>query len=367
MKIGLVLPGFSANENDWGIPALYNFVRTLAATNDVHVIALEYPCRRGAYRFFNATVHALGGAHRGKRDAPRLVADALTTLRGENARKSFDLLHAFWVNKAGWIAQLAARFLRVPFIASVAGGELTRLREINYGGQINFVERSTIASVLRGATRVTVGSRYLQRIASQWRDDALIVPLGVDTSFFALHPNPLPQVERKSRLLNVGSLLPVKAQIKLLDALAHIPNACLEIIGGGTLQPELYDSARARGIAARVHFAGEIPHDRLAEKYRAADIVVQSSLHEAQGLAMLEAAACGRAMAGTPVGILPELAERGAAIAANGFEVGDLVEAIDGAMGRQAEMAARAREIAATEFSLDAANKKWIRLYESMV
>ncbi|MGP1614910.1 MAG: PepSY domain-containing protein, partial [Pollutimonas bauzanensis] len=42
-------------------------------------------------------------------------------------------------------------------------------------------------------------------------------------------------------------------------------------------------------------------------KGTAADVFVQTSRHEAQGMALLEAAACGVPPVGTPVGVLPEL------------------------------------------------------------
>jgi len=65
MKIGLVLPGFSANEKDWCIPALLDYVRVLARANSVHVFALEYPYRRDDYDVFGATIHSLNGGNRG--------------------------------------------------------------------------------------------------------------------------------------------------------------------------------------------------------------------------------------------------------------------------------------------------------------
>lgn len=106
-------------------------------------------------------------------------------------------------------------------------------------------------------------------------------------------------------------------------------------------------------------------HDALAQRYCEADVFVQASLHEAQGMSVLEAAACGMAIAGTPVGVLPELAERGGAIAASGFDANAIAEAIRCAMVRRKELGCRAREIVEKEFSVDVTCTHWRDLYDS--
>lgn len=366
MKIGIVLPGFGADAHDWCIPALYDFVRALAQKNEIHVFALEYPYKRSQYDFFGARVHALGGAHRGKLYAPHLWSDAFSEIFAEHRRSKFDLLHAFWVNKPGVIAGIAARFLGVPFIASVAGGELVALRQIGYGGQLNRVERTMIGWVMKRADRVTVGAHYLQAIAARWRRDVQVIPLGVDTNLFSSHPSIDSHAEM--RILNVGSLNPVKQQDVLLDALARLDSSArVEIIGAGAQEKYLRTRASELGLSPRIEFSGEIAHDALPQKYSAADIFVQSSLHEAQGMAVLEAAACGLAIAGTPVGVLPELAQRGAAIAASGFDAAALADAVQRAIAQRKELRSRAREMVEREFSIDRACIRWRDLYNAAI
>ena len=361
MKIGLVVPGFSAHEHDWCIPALLNFVRRLATENCVHVFALEYPYRRDEYSVYNATVHSIGGRNRGKAYAPRLWSDTLAAIRAEHRRARFDVLHAFWANEPGAITMVAGRALKIPIIVSVAGGELVGLRQIDYGGQMHLIERTMIDWTMHAADRVTVGSRYLFAIAARRRSDARMLPLGVDTQMFS----PRERRERSTPLtiLNVGSLVPVKNQIELLNAFARLerPDTCLEIIGTGILEHELRARAKMLGIENHVAFVGAIPHDALPFRYRKADLIVQSSLHEAQGMAIFEAAACGVPVAGTSVGILPELAERSGGVSAN-----DLTEAMENALQAREQMGRNGRRAVEENFSMEATWDGWTKLYQQV-
>ena len=357
MKIGLVLPGFSAHERDWCIPALLNFVRRLAAENIVRVFALEYPYRRDMYSVYGAVVQSMNGRNRGKWYAPRLWVDTLAAIRAEHRRRPFDVLHTFWANEPSAVAIIAGRALNVPVVASVAGGELVGLREIGYGGQLRAMERIMVGWAMRAANRVTVGSRYLQVIAARWRADACLLPLGVDAQMFS--PRREATIKRPRNIVNVGSLIPVKGHAQLLDAFARLPQkqACLEIVGSGPLERELRERANRLGIASRVQFCGSLAHDDLPIKYRAADLFVQSSFHEAQGMAVLEAAASGIPVVGTPVGVLPELVS---------IRGDDLAQAMSLALANREQLGKQARRLVEVQFSLEATWHKWMQLYRQM-
>ena len=189
-------------------------------------------------RWYGATVHSLNGGNRGKAYAPRLWAAAFAAIRTEHLRGRFDVLQAFWVNEPGVIGLLAARAFKIPFVASVAGGELAALRDIDYGGQLHFIERMMTRAVIQNVERVTVGSRYLKDIALRHRSKIEVLPLGVDTTLFS--PAQHTQT-RPFKLLNVASLVPVKGHTTLLDAMAKLESyeACLEIVGSGELETEL--------------------------------------------------------------------------------------------------------------------------------
>jgi 1,2-diacylglycerol 3-alpha-glucosyltransferase len=90
-----------------------------------------------------------------------------------------------------------------------------------------------------------------------------------------------------------GRLNPEKNVGLLLRAFAALspagPADRLWIAGRGSLEKEWRALARSLGLGPRVHFLGQVPHERLAELYAACDVFVLPSLVETQGLVALEA------------------------------------------------------------------------------
>lgn len=313
MKLGLVVPGFSADETDWCIPALRHLVRELARVHDVHVFTLRYPHRRATYRAFGATVHALGGATAsGWRRGP-LLAGALHSVLAEARRGRFDALHGLWADEPGFVAVMAARLLRVRCVVSLMGGELVDLPQIGYGHQRSRAARSLIAASLYGADAVTIGSRTLyecarNRVPEQKR--LVVCPLGVDTTLFS--PNGTrADMGAGFHILHVASLEPIKDQTTLIRAFACVvaerPDARLHIIGTGRKDASLRALSHDCEVADNVVFHGKIAHDRLPAYYRAADVCILTSLYESQSMVVLEAGACGRGTVGTRTGLMPEI------------------------------------------------------------
>jgi glycosyltransferase involved in cell wall biosynthesis len=314
MRLGLVVPGFSADPSDWCIPALRHLARSLATGDDVRVVAIRYPYRASRYTIDGVETIALGGAVCRGAATFGLWRSALSLLRVEHRRRPFDVLHAFWATESGLLAALAGRLLGVPTLVSLAGGELACLRDIDYGDQRIAWERLKVGASLRLARGVSAGSRQLARIAERHvmprQPRVHQAPLGVDLDLFS-PPN---RTSGGPRLLHVGALVPVKDQATLLRAFARVHQDCasatLEVVGDGPLRSRLERQAHDLGLDASVCFRGGVDHAELPSLYRAADACVISSRHEAQCMAALESAFCGVRVAGTRVGVLPELTGR---------------------------------------------------------
>jgi glycosyltransferase involved in cell wall biosynthesis len=310
VRIGLVVPGFSADASDWCIPALRHLARSLGSRDDVRVVAIRYPYRAARYAVDGAEVIALGGGLSHGARTLELWRDTLRMLRDEHRRQPFDVLHAFWATESGLLAALAGRLLGVPTLVSLAGGELVALRDIDYGDQRLAGERVKIAASLRLAAHVSAGSEMLRRRAEQHLRGSRrvhLAPLGVDCSLFTPHA----VAANRQRVVHVGTLTRVKDQASLLHAFGQVhrqlPDACLEIVGDGPLASDLRQLASRLGVERSVLFRGEIDHAALPSVYRGASTCVVSSRHEAQCMAALEAAACGVPLVGTRVGVLPEV------------------------------------------------------------
>lgn len=392
VKIAWIVPGFSSDERDWCIPALLNLARVMAARHELHVFALRYPYRRDRYPVFGAQVHAIGGAHRGRWTLPGIWLSAMREVTREHERAPFDVLHAFWLYEPGVIATWLKPRLDTRVIVSLAGGELIDLSEIAYGLR----GRRALVPLMRGAMRranvVTAGSntlldwaRTFARRAAQppdgtrrgapparstGHDEArfVLAPLGVDVEMFSpasRRPQTPPTV------VNTGSLQPVKGQADLIRAFRFVadrkPGVRLAIAGAGALKAELEALTAELNVADSVQFLGDVRHERLADVYREATLFVQASRHEAQGMAVLEAAACGLPIAGTAVGVLADLTPDAAVASPPGdpIRLAQVILSVldDPQRLRALGEAARARVL--KEYSLEAAAGRFEALYRS--
>ena len=321
MRIGLVTPGFSASESDWCIPANLDLVRALARDHDVYVLALRYPHERRRYQVHGADVEALGGGTRRRLARVGLLGRAVVTFCREAKRRRLQVLHALWAHEPGYVATVAGRRLGLPSVVTILGGELVSLGDIDYGGQLTLVNRWLIGTALGRADIVTVGSLEARSLAARHvePDRLRLRPLGVDDERFGPTTNAAgPTLTGRPRILMVASLVPVKDQATLLEAVALagdcLPQAHLHLVGEGVSESGLRQLARRLGLGRRVSFHGVVPHDRLAGYYHAADVCVLTSRFDGQAMVILEAAACGRRTIGTSVGLLAEVCGEGATV-----------------------------------------------------
>jgi glycosyltransferase involved in cell wall biosynthesis len=305
----MIVPGFSGSETDWCIPVLLTLVRRLALQVDLEIFTLRYPPEARTYEIAGVPVHAFGGGKVRRFRRVGLLTRALLRIISAHRARPFDVLHACWVDEPGAVAVAAGRLLGTPVIASVMGGEIVHISDIAYGGLGTAVGRALPRYTLRRAARITAGSAFAAERLTVARDRLTILPLGVDVQRFRPGVSAV-TLEGSFRILHVASLTAVKDQATLLAAMRAVVRsvpAHLHIVGDGPLRDPLRRNVAESGLGEQVTFHGEVPHDRLPDFYRAADVCVVSSRHESQCMAALEACASGVPVAGTAVGILPDL------------------------------------------------------------
>jgi glycosyltransferase involved in cell wall biosynthesis len=291
-------------------------------------------------------------------------------------RLKADVIHAFWGHPCGVIA--AWHVPRTPIVISLAGGELIDLPSIDYGLIGRWHLRVMLRWALRRANVITAGSKYLLNIVQRFVPEGHFefAPLGVDVTLFNGSP-----ANRSHRIINVGSLEPVKGHAILLRAFRRVrdqrPNAELIIVGQGRLENPLRRLARDLDLLDHIEFRGEVAHHHLPDLYRSAALFVQSSWHEAQGVALLEAAACGLPIVGTNVGALVDLApEAAVAVPVGDVEAlaGTLMDVLDDAdphcatqwgKCRAAQLGQAARQAVEREYSIQCASDRFMTLYRA--
>lgn len=119
-------------------------------------------------------------------------------------------------------------------------------------------------------------------------------------------------------LLFIGRFDAMKGLEELLTGLTLLSRPSgvrLSLVGGdgpnSAAQQHLLQLAEKLGISEQVEFAGRVPHARLPDYYRRADVVVLPSRYESFGLVTLEALACGTVVVATRTGVAPEIINPG--------------------------------------------------------
>ena len=140
----------------------------------------------------------------------------------------------------------------------------------------------------------------------------------------------------------VGRIQPLKAPDVLLRAAARVDGLRVVIAGGpsgsGLSAPDgLIRLAEELGITERVTFLPPQTRERLADLYRAADVVAVPSYSESFGLVAVEAQACGTPVVAAAVGGLPTAVRDGVSgVLVDGHDPADWADAIAGLLARDA-------------------------------
>jgi glycosyltransferase involved in cell wall biosynthesis len=217
-------------------------------------------------------------------------------------------------------------------------------------------ERIVPRAARRAARVLTVSERTKRDLVEHYgvaAERVVVTPNGVDPAFHPAPPKTASDtVSQEPYALSVGAIQERKNQ---LAALAAARAVGLElVVVGPTKDERVADLLRAGG--ARLD--GYLPTERLAERYRGAACLVQSSRHEGFGLPVVEAMASGTPVVTVPDPALLEVAGDAAVVAA---EEG-LADGIRRALAERGRLAAAGLR-RAEEFTWEATAHATVRVY----
>ena len=113
----------------------------------------------------------------------------------------------------------------------------------------------------------------------------------------------------------VGRLVPVKGYNHLINAFQEVATQrsdlyCI-IVGDGELYEELNEKIYKMKLQNRIHLLGHCDHNTVLSILKSSDIFLMPSRSEGTPIALLEAAALGKAIIASEVGGIPELVTNG--------------------------------------------------------
>jgi glycogen(starch) synthase len=277
-----------------------------------------------------------------------------------------DVLHAQTFASAP-PAMLAAARLGRPMVLTLHTSHFLRLAR-------KPLWRPILRRIIRAADWLLAASEEIRDVALDLyphpRAEALTN--GVDTELFR-PPTERPGVGNgRRRLIVPRRLFPkngVEYFIRAMPLLRRELDVEALIVGDGPERPRLEALARELGVGDAVRFLGARPNTEMPALLAEAEVAVFPSLMEATSVAALEAMSCGRPVAASRVGGLPEIVDEEVGTLFEPADPGDLAACVATLLARPdlAEMGARARRRVVERWSLERLARRHREIYQTLL
>ena len=243
----------------------------------------------------------------------------------EHRRAPFDILHAYFLPQAGFVAAYAGKYLGIPSVVSIRGNDIER-------AVFDPAKFSHVMYALQNASAVTTNASELAHKAKAFLNrEVFLIPNGIDTDIFQPMERNLALAEilftakghegksgkEKSWVVGfVGELREKKGLATLLSGYAQvakrIPTSLL--IVGEVREGEdkkIFEEFKIANPQLPALVTGIVPHNELPVYYSLMDIFVHPSLRDGMPNTVLEAMACGVPVIATPTGGMLDVLEDG--------------------------------------------------------
>lgn len=259
------------------------------------------------------------------------LVDWFELILEEHKREPFDVLHAYFLPQAGFVATYAGKYLNIPSVVSIRGNDIER-------AAFDPSKFSHVMYALQNASAVTTNASELAKKAKAFAEgrEVNLIPNGIDVELF----KPMTKNEGLVDALGLnhatsgvlaaedGSLskLPVigfagelrekKGLKTLLSGYAQVNKkqpATLLIVGEVRVgeDKKTFDEFRLSNPDSQIIVTGTISHKDMPAYYSLMDVFVHPSLRDGMPNALLEAMACEKAVIATPVGGTMDVVEDG--------------------------------------------------------
>jgi glycosyltransferase involved in cell wall biosynthesis len=289
--------------NPLGIPpwplslnSRYAGLRAIGSTSRLGTLTVHHP------RF---TLIPLIGA---PSNPARIAKAVLPLARRLHAERPFDLIDAQFFFPDGPAAARIAQALGLPLTIKARGAD------IHHWGRLTQSAPKVLAAARQGAGILAVSEALKADMAALGMPEERISVhyTGLDHARF----KPIDRTSARTivadlgipaggpLLVATGALIERKGQAIAIRALAQLgrDDARLALAGKGADEALLRALALELGVTNRVHFLGQVGHDRLPALLAAADALVLPSASEGLANAWVEALACGTPLVIPPIG-----------------------------------------------------------------
>jgi len=248
-------------------------------------------------------VHRLG-AHRRTDDTLAGWFDFIIEYHNQNP---FELLHGYFITKAGFVAVFAGKYLGIPSVVSARGNDLDR-------AVFDPRKAAHILYALNNASAITANSRQLVRKAGSLAPGREVrwIPNGVDVEIF----QPQPRSEALVQKLGLGNnpVIGFVGEARAKKGIANLLLAFRELVSrrpvslilvGGVRSGEDKDLIKVfkkQNPDLSFIVVPYLDQHELPAYYNLLDILVMPSIRDGLPNVLLEGMACECAVIGTPVG-----------------------------------------------------------------
>jgi len=220
-------------------------------------------------------------------------------------REKPDLLHVHLPNASAFWALTLPQARRLPWVVHWHSD----VPEAMFASRawlkpLASLYRSLEGALLRRAARIIVTSPpYLEssQTLSAFSEKCVVIPLGIPppAAAEAFHETSATAevLNASLKVLCVGRLSYYKGFSVLLEAISHLTDVELQLVGDGELNDELQALAAALAVDSRVTFRGSLSDDELEAAWAWCDCLCLPSIErtEAFGVVLLEAMSRGKA------------------------------------------------------------------------